>query len=244
MKLESIATILDFDPKSVRTEADATHSLGEAIYTADKRTFRFGKAAGNSSQGKLQLAPSPKTNHHGLSVQTAAPLGSTKVSVTLGATAAVAQEYAEGYMFTTDSTGAGTAYKISSHPAANASAVLELTLFDPIQSIALTTSSKVSLVHNTYNGVQEGTSTTLRGAGVPLVNISAGRYGWFQTSGAAAVLGSGTITLGAPQIAGSVAGSVTDQTDILGVGSEVTHGWADIMSGVAGEYRPITLLIR
>lgn len=244
MKLESIAPIMDFDPKSTRTEADATHSFGEAVYAGDRRVFRFGSTSENVSLGKLSQAPSPKTNHHNIAVAAAAALRATTVTVTLGATAATANEYSAGYMFTTDAAGEGTAYQISSHPAAGSAASLELTLFDPIQGTALTTSSEVSLVHNTYNAVQEVASSTLRPAGIPLVSISSGDYGWFQTKGAAAALCDTATTLGAPQKAsGSVAGGIADMTDILGASSEVLVGWADIMAGVDTEYRPITLQV-
>jgi hypothetical protein len=226
------------------TEPTAQHLIGSKFESQDKRVFRYAKVgASNISRGKLQLAPAPKTNHHNVAWASGGALGATTVTVTLGATAAVANEYAEGLLVVNDATGEGTSYRIASHPAADASATLQLTLSDPIKNVALVSGSEVSLVHNAYNGVVEGTTVTRRAAGVPLVNATAGTFVWLQTGGVCPVLCDTTTTLGAKQKAGAVAGSVTDMTDILGASAEVEVGTADVMAGVDTEYRPITLTI-
>jgi len=243
MKLESTALILDFDPFSSRIEAESTHNLGERIDLADGRTFRYAKiGASNAVKGQLQLAPVPKTNHHNNTIAVAATTGSTQISVTLGATAADANEYSEGYMVVNDVDGEGQTYKIKSHPAHAGSGTLVVTLFDPI-SVALTTNSQVSLVHNKYNGVIVGTVVTQRAAGVPLISVLAGDYCWLQTRGTAGVLIGTAATLGADLIVGGTNGSVTDRTDALGASSEPVVAVADIAVGVATEYNPVTLKI-
>lgn len=226
-------------------EPTAQHQLGVRFEDADHNVFRYAKVgASNITRGHLQLAPAPKTNHHNIAWASGGELQSTTVTVTLGATAATANEYAGGYLITNDATGEGTKYRIKSHPAANSSATLELTLFDPIQEIALVSGSEVSLVHNAYNGVVEGTASTRRAAGVPLVSANAGEFVWLQTKGVCPVLCDTTTTLGAKQKAsGSVAGAITDMTDILGASAEVEVGTADIMAGVDTEHRPIDLTI-
>src|SRR3990167_37318 len=132
MKLESTATILDFNPFETRTEADATHNLGEAIYLADGRAFRYAKAgASNISKGKLQLAPAPIANHKNMACD-AASAGAVSVNVTPAGTAGAANIYAEGYLCINDVDGEGQTYKVSSHPAITASTEFTVTLFDPI----------------------------------------------------------------------------------------------------------------
>lgn len=244
MKLESQALILDFDPKKTRTEAEATHNLGEKVAVADGRVFRFAKAGGsNISLGKLQLAPAPKTNHHNVAVASAAALGATQVTVTLGATAATANEYAEGYLFITDAAGEGGSYKISGHPAAESAASLTVTLFDPIVATALTTSSEATLIHNNYNGVVEGTSSTQLPVGIPLVSISSGDYGWLQTRGHVPALADENLTLGAWLTAGtSTAGAVEELDDVTAPVTDIAIGWATV-AGVDTEYRPIFLTL-
>lgn len=243
MILSSTPLVLDFDPYGVRTEAEGTHRLGERVQVGDGREFQFIKVgASDISRGKLQLSPAQKTNHHNLAVA-AASIGAKTVTVTPGATAVVAGEYNEGFLAVNDVDGEGSVYRIGSHPAADASTAFVVTLAEPITNVALTANSEVSLVHNAANGVVEGTVATRRAAGVPLRNISAGDFGWAQTKGVAAVLCDTATTLGAPQIAGAVAGSIKDQTDILGASSEVTVAWATIMAGVDTEYRPVVLTV-
>lgn len=244
MRMESAPLVIDFDPFDTRTEADATHELGIAVRLADGRVFRHAVAgASNISKGKLQQAAAPIANHANLTVA-AASLGATAITVTPGATAGAANLYSEGYMAINDVDGEGATYKIKDHLAITASVAFTLNLFDPIRGTALTANSQVTLVHNGHKNVIESTTQTNRPAGVPLIGISAGDYGWVQARGVAAVLAGTTRTLGSPQIgSGATAGAVVDQTDILGASAERTVGWADIIAGTDTEYNPITLLI-
>lgn len=243
MKLEGIPQILDFDPFAVRTEDEATHTLGEAIVLSDWRIFRYAQVgAAAITRGKLQQAAAPIANHVNMTT-VAAALGATIVNVTPGATAGAANLYSEGYLGVNDVDGEGGTYKVKSHPAIVASTAFDVTLFDPIRGVALTANSQTTLVHNAYKNVIESTVNTTRPSGVPVNNAAISDFCWVQTKGVASVLCDTATTLGAPQMNGAVAGSVTDMTDILGASSQRMVGWADIMAGVDTEYRPITLLI-
>lgn len=249
MRLSGISNpIAVFDPFST-TNSDTTAAeqadLGALIVLGDGRTFRHGKAGGsNVSAGKLQLAPAPKTNHHNCAV-TATALGATVVNVTLGATATVADEYDEGFLIVNAGPGVGATYRISYNPVIALSTAGNITLSDPITTTAFTTSTKVNLVHNTWNAFVEAAVQTRRAAGVPLTAINASNYGWVQTRGAASVLADQTIALGsliAPSA--SVAGSVIEVSDTFAT-TKVTNvlGQALIMAGVNQEYRPMWLHI-
>ena len=243
-KLESNPTILDFDIFETRTEADPSHSLGEAVYLADRRVFRHAEVgAAAITRGKLQIVAAPIADHANLTLAAAA-LNATEVTVTPGATAGAANLYGQGYFAINDVTGEGGTFKIAGHPAIVASTAFTLTLADPIRGVALTASSQATLVHNGYKNVVEGTTSTIRPAGVPVNNIAIGDFGWLQTKGVASVLAGTTRTLGAPQIAsGATAGAVVDQTDVLGASAEIPVGTADIIAGVDTEYNPMTLQI-
>lgn len=227
----------------LQTSSSQKFPLGEKAETSDGRVFRYAKAGSSAiAAGKLQLAPAPKTNHHNIAVAAAAAVGATSVTVTLGATAAVANEYAEGLLVINDVDGEGQAYKIKSHPAADASASLVVTLSDPIAT-ALTTDSEACLVHNPHNGVVEGTSSTQQPVGIPLVAIAAGEYGWLQTKGVAPALADETLNLGALLTAGtSTAGAVEEMDDLSTNVTDNFIGHA-IVAGVADDYRPINLTI-
>lgn len=207
--------------------------------------YRYAQVgASNISAGKLQLAPAQKTNHHNRPATAAVTANGLikKVTLTLGATAAVANEYANGYLIANDNDPEGETYRISKHPAADASASLEITIDRPFIS-DITTSSEFTLVHNTYNGVVEGTAITQRAAGVPLIDGTATYHLWLKTRGVCSVLIGSAATLGADVIVGGTAGSVTDRTDALGASAEPVVGVADIVLGVTGEFNPIRLKI-
>jgi hypothetical protein len=119
------------------------------------------------------------------------------VTVTLGATAVTANQYAGGFVVVNDANGEGQTLRISSHPAADASASLVITLEDS-PTTALTTSSEVCLIPAHGNGVVIA-PTTLTGAlcGVSLYNIPAGSYGFLVTKGLTSCLADGAIAVGA-----------------------------------------------
>lgn len=243
MRLEHTADIIDFDPFETRTEADATHELGAAVRLADMRVFRHGVAgAAALGRGKLSQAAAPIGDHANMTLAAAA-LGATAVTATPAGTAGAANLYSEGYFGINDVTGEGATYKVKDHLAITASTAFVVNLFDPIR-LALTSSSQATLVHNGYKNVIEVATSLHRPAGVPLINIAIGDYGWEQTKGVASVLCGTTRTLGALQISsGATAGAVVDLTDVLGASSERIVGYADILAGVDTEYNPMTLTI-
>jgi len=166
MKTQSPVSIVEFDPYSPQS-SQAGHGYGDRFDVGDGRVFRYAKAGSSAlSVGKLGLAPAPKTNHHGMTMAAAA-IGAVSITMTLGATASVANEYAEGFLNISVTPGQGQTLKIQDQPATSSGGSQTITVFDPV-NVALTTSSRGNLVHNTHNAVVEAASKTRRGAGVPL----------------------------------------------------------------------------
>lgn len=199
--------------------AVAAHNLGERVVTPDGRSFRYAKAGAVALvPGTLVQAPVEITNHQNLT-PAAAAVGATSLTVTLGATAATANQYAGGWVVVTVTPGQGYQYLISSHPAADASATLALQLADPI-AVALTTSSRVDLVLNPFNGVIiNPTTATSAPVGVAISPITAGQFGWVQVGGVATILSDGGSTVGtnvsaSNATAGAVEAAVTAQAAI------------------------------
>lgn len=245
MRIASPADIIDFDPYSTRTVDPGTHQFGSPVELADGRKFRFGKAGGsNISRGKLQHAPSPKGNHSDVAVAANADVGAESISVTLGATAAVAGEYDEGFAVVIDGAGEGQVLGISHNPAHAGSGAITIVLADYVKTALASASSKVDLVHNSYNGVQETTTNTLVAAGVPLVGVTAGDYVWLQTRGIASVLADETLTLGAAVTGGtSTAGSVEEWDDVTAPITENLVGFVNHVAGTDTEYPVVVLCI-
>lgn len=226
----------------LETSAIDEHGVGTLAIDSQGRLCRWAKAgAAAITRGKLQLAPARKTNHDNNECNTAS-IGDTTVTVTLGGTAAVANEYSMGSLVVVDDTGEGIAYQIDSHPAADANATLVVTLREPIK-VAFGANTTVSLMHNTWNGVVEGTSSTAQPAGIAANNVAIAQFGWLITNGIAPALADETLTVGAQLTAGtSVAGAVEESDDDTTPLTDNYVGWA-VVAGVDTEYRPIQVSI-
>lgn len=241
MPYASQPTVLDFNPYKISTTQ--MYQLGVS-FTDGEDTWRYGKVGASTvTKGKLQTAPAPKANHHNTSVTVAQAPGDKTVTVTLGATAAVADEYAEGYVVFNDVATGGYQMRVKTHPAASSSASLTLTFYEPLPT-ALTTSSKATLVHNTYNGVIEGTSQTVRLAGVTEVTATTGTFAWFKTRGVTSLLADQAITVGAllsPST--SVSGAVIEVSATFATAEKTMLVGDAFVAGVDTEKRPVRLTI-
>lgn len=158
--------------------------LGHELKFTDGRVFRLCKnGAANLASGKLVIRPDDVANHLSMT-PTAAAIGLKKVTVTLGATAATANQYKDGYL----KLETGTQYKVKSHPAADASATLELTLYDGLWE-AIAGTETCDLVANIYTGtVISATDQADLPLGVPMIDVTAAYYYWLQTRGPAMAL--------------------------------------------------------
>lgn len=204
--------------------------LGTAMTTGDGRYFRYCLVGGTSLvTGTLIQAPAQVANHIQLT-PVAAAVGATQVTVTLGATAATANQYYNGLLVVSLDGGTGGvkgyAYQISGHPAAASSGSLTLTLSDPLLNL-ITTSAKIDLVLNNYSGVIINPTTgSSAPVGAAIWVLPTATYGWIQTQGPASVLNDagGAITVGndvTPST--SVAGAIKSLTGTLPtIGTAVT----------------------
>lgn len=175
--------------------------LGTKGETIDGRIFRYSKAGAVALvAGKVHVAAAHVANHVNQAVQAAAAVGDTRVSLTLGATAATANQYAGGLLVMNDAAGEGIAYRISSHDAAASAGVLGVNLEEPV-AVALTTSSEYSLIANPWNSVIISPSAIAhRPVGVANVAVAISNFTWLQTGGDAATLADGVISKGAGAI--------------------------------------------
>lgn len=215
--------------------------LGAKAVGSDGSSYRYVKVGATALvAGKLYDGPASVANHTNIAVASAAAAGATTITVTLGATAATANQYAGGVIVINDVDGQGYTYSIKSHPAADASASLVLTLADgeTVQE-ALTTNSQASLVANQYNGIVIH-ATTEAGipVGVAIDDIAASSYGWIKTRGPVSCLCGATTGIGLACAASDTAAGAYE----VGDGILAPIGYA-IAAGVATEYNPIFLTI-
>lgn len=200
--------------------------LGSKAVSGDGREFRYCKAGGTALvPGKLQQAGPEDTAHQNLAPTANGAIGDTSITVTLGASAVTANEYAEGWIIVTTSTGAGYQYQISSHPAADASATLKINLTDPLQTTIASATSKIDMVLNPYSAViVNPTTATSNPIGAAVYAIPAGEYGWIQTKGVAPVL-------------------VDDQTVVVGTAIVASNQAAGACEPATGVQAPIGVAV-
>ena len=174
------------------------HSIGEKLELEDGRCFRYAYTAAAIGTGLLvsqDLSATAIVESDGK--LTAAAIGATDViytdSTTVGS--ATANQYAGGYLHTTDDAGEGYQYRIKSNTAADSNAVT-FTLYDPLV-IAVTTATDVAVTGNLWHNVLGATAgTDYVISGITTIGLSSGYYGWVQTAGVATILADGTIAIG------------------------------------------------
>lgn len=198
--------------------------VGSKFDSSDGREFVLVQNGGTALvSGNLIQSPAKigtTTGHQNLATSTAA-VGATQVTVTLGGTAATANQYAGGYVIFNAGTGAGQTLKIQSHPAqTSTSGTVVLTLEDAIVVATLASDTKSCLVLNPY-GSYNGTNASTHGVivmpttntggpiGVTLYPIAATTtsggtlanggipsYGLIQTKGVVSCLNDATTAIG------------------------------------------------
>lgn len=202
--------------------------------------------ATNVLPGKLYQDAAIVPNHQNMAVTAITTYSANgnvpyKLTVTLGNTAATANQYRGGFAVINAGTGLGQTLRIASHPAADASASLVVTFEDAPNTALSTSDSKVCLIPpHGANVVVYPTTPTGAAVGVGLYAIntnSAGdNYGFLVSKGLTSCLAQGALTVGAniypsSAIAGAVASNSTTTFTYL-----ATVGYAN-QAGSDAEYR-------
>ena len=172
--------------------------VGAMRELADGRRFRYAYFASATAAGLLvsqdvSATAVVETDN----IATAADAGATKVTLTDSGTlgSATADQYAGGYLHTTDDAGEGYTYRIRGNTAASSNAV-DFTLFDGLV-IAVTTATDVAITGSLYGNVHGATAgTDYIISGVTTRVMQAEYYGWVQTTGVCTILADGSIAIG------------------------------------------------
>jgi len=229
-------------PRNIRSNSSVQEAaLGTKIITPDGRAYRYIQAGGTALvPGKLQDGPANATNHANIAVVSGAA-GALEIVVTLGATAATANQYAGGVIVINDEDGQGYTYSIKSHPAAALSTNLTVTLDDdePVVT-ALTTSSQATLVANQYKDVIiHAASETGVPVGVAVTAITAEYFGWIQTRGPVSCLHDATPA----EIGEGVSASTTTDGCVTEQVTPLSEVGVACVQGVSTEYNPVFLVM-
>lgn len=221
------------------------HKLGQLAYTGDGRVFAYGQAGATAlAPGKLAQIPAVVANHQALVNTAAVAVGGTQLILTLGGTAATADQYADGFAIIRDTstTGAGQALPIVGNSAQTSTTGNVTVNLGEGVGVALTTASVVNLELSPYGGmlISDHTVTTERVMGVPQVSVTAAYYAWFQVRGVSSVLGNGSITKGS----GIIPSATTDgAVDIEGTGTITQRLGTALQTGTTAKYNTVFLTI-
>ena len=197
--LGSIAGATGGSPQGIYEESSTQeYPIGTKREFEDGRVFRYGSFAADTAAGGLVSQDLSDTDVVDVdNTATAAEIGATEVILTDSGTlvSATANQYAGGYLHTTDDAAEGYTYRIKSNTAASSNAVT-FTLSDGLV-VAVTTATDVAITGTLYNQVVASTAATdYVISGVTARVMQSGYYGWIQTAGVSTILADGTIAIG------------------------------------------------
>lgn len=225
------------------TSATQQETLGTKRFDRRGNIYRYAKAGSTAlSAGKMTVAAgiaAAVTNKAAV----AAAAGTKALTLTVASATYPANYFAGGDFHINDADGEGYKYEIATSSAVAAGTSISITLVDGIKK-ALTTSSEFTLVHSPFMATAISTTEESEPTGVPLVDVPANHYYWSQTGGEGICLIAGTPAVGSNLTLSSTAGALT--TISATIATTVTQPICAIMrgtAGVAGEYKPVKLLI-
>ena len=219
--------------------------LGAEMVFADGRKYRYVENGGTSiGEGLVVASEAPAGNHdEDLVVATSGSAGGTTIGVTLGATAAAKDLYAEGYLFSNlASTTPHEMYKIKGHPLIASSGTGTITIDEPdgFQTAITAGTDTVGLIKSPYKDVVVAPAAVAgRFVGATTADLEADYFGWVQVSGLASIKIDGT-----PAVGTLVGASSNHPGQLLAVGADTTpalgrlHGKA----GVDNEFHTVFLM--
>jgi len=225
------------------------HKLGTEMVFMDGRKFRYVENGGSGiSEGLLVASPAPAGNHdEDLVITTSPSAGATTISITLGATEAAANLYAEGYLFfnvpiLATSANPHEMYAIKSHAyiASGGTGVFTIDEEDGFTTAVTAGTETAGLIVNPYKDVVVAPAAVAgRFVGVTCRSMTADYFGWVQVAGLATVAVDGT-----PAVGTVVGASSNHAGQFLVVGADTTPAVARMhgKAGVDNEYHTAFLM--
>ena len=229
------------------TESAQTVHLGAPYHQESTgRTWKYAEnGATEADPGKLMCsAATVGANHANLSFATAPAAGDKELKVTLGGTAATADQYRDGFANVQDGTGEGIAYPVGSHKAQTSTTgtlTLPIAHGEEVQVAGALAESNVDLVKNKYKDVViSSTDQADPAVGVFNVTVAIDYFGMLQTWGPAAVWQDTTSAIGDRLTIGS---GVAGQVEVDDAAGEPYIGHLGPNTAVATEYQLVYLTI-
>jgi hypothetical protein len=186
--------------------------LGAKAIARDGSIYRWTQNGSTAlASGVTVAAIARVANHTNLVVVGSPAVGATKVTVTLGGTAATADQYADGTLVIMDGGGVGQALSIVGNSAqTSTTGNVDVYLAEPLTVALVAATSKATLqpAQNATVVVSPAAATSVV-VGTTSQAVAASSYFWAQTRGIASVLADGitaknTGVIASPTVAGAV----------------------------------------
>ena len=228
MELSGYSTIA---PESLYSSSSVKQAhLGQRFMTADGREFAYCKAGELLVVGHFYQTAVHSSDYVSQALASAAAIGDTTVTVTLGGTAATKDQFADGYLIVSAGTGIGQMFLIKGNAAANAAASCVFTLDEPVRVALATADSTITVIKNRFDSVVKwATTQTGSSAGAAVFPVASGEYGWLQVGGTGCALSDNVATAAettgispSTTTAGAITKAVTTQETIGGAAQVVT----------------------
>ena len=222
------------------------HPVGTKAVTPDGRTFRYARAgAADQNVAELMIQADVTANHEDIPFAVIGNVGDESISVTLGGTAVIAQEYVGGYVVVNDGDGEGHVYGITSHDASAAGGEAITIYIKPGLKVATALASTVTLVRNPYSSFVQavGGDQTDLPVGVTVIAVTAYYFCWLQTGGVASIL---TATTGAPAALEQITIGEAEDGSVSGRDADTEQRVGLALAGttpVAAEHNPYVLTL-
>ncbi len=233
------ATMIE-DSSLYESVATQKHALGQLGVDRFGRKYRYVKAGGTALVvGNVLQSPARDTQFTDMAVSAAAAVGAKQLAITNGTTTTTTGMFTGGTAVVSVTPGIGQTFVIGGNNVATSGAALTVDLEDAVR-VALTTSSKITLHLNDYNGViVSPTTRTGKTVGVAIHPIAASEFGWIQTGGPGAALSDATVAALGEGLSPSTttAGCTTKQVTLL-----ENIGTASLLQ-VSAKVEPIWLMI-
>jgi len=228
-----------------QTTSKKRQVYGATMALADGRIFRYVENGGTAiSEGLVVVSEAPAGNHDDdLVVATSSAVGGFTIGVTLGATAAAKDLYAEGYLRPNlASTTPHELYKIKGHAAIASSGTGTFTIDEPdgFQTAIVAGTDSVGFLKSPYKDIVVAPAAIAgRFVGVTCADLEADYFGWIQVAGLANAKMDGT-----PAIGTLVGASGTHAGQLVAVGADTTVALARVhgIAGVDNEFSSVMLM--
>ena len=228
-----------------QTHSKQRATLGATMALPDGRVYRYVANGGTAiGEGLVVASEAPAGNHDDdLTVAVTGAVGGKTISITLGATAAAKNLYAEGFIRPNlAATTPHEMYKIHSHPAVASTGTGVFTIDEPdgFQTAITAGTDTVGLIKSPYKDIVVAPAAVAgRFVGVTCADLEADYFGWIQVAGIANVKIDGT-----PAFGTLVGASSNHAGQLLAVGADTTAAVARIhgITAVDNEFSSVMLM--